>query len=145
MAISISTALQNHMLNSALNTGSGINFDSGVLEGRSGAAPGPNAADAGTLLFSITIPADGFAAAAAGAAAKAGTWSDTSADNAGTAAHFRMKQSGDTGGATGSTDERIEGTITATGGGGDLELDNVVIAATQTVTISSLSIAMPAS
>lgn len=145
MALAISTALQNHMLNGALNGAAGINFDSGVLEIRSGAAPGPNAADGGTLLASITVPADAFAAASGGSAAKSGTWEDTSADATGTAAHFRIKQSGDTGGATGSTDERFEGTVSGTGGGGDIELDNTSITSGQTVTITAFSLTMPAS
>lgn len=141
----ISTALRNQIADGFLNAGTGINFDSGVLEIRSGAAPGPNAADGGTLLASITLPADAFGAAATGVCAKAGTWEDTSADAGGTAAHFRIKQSGDTGGATGATDERIEGTVTATSGGGDIELDSTSISAGQTVTITSFSVTMPES
>ena len=142
---SISTALRNQILDGFGNAGTGINFDSGVLEIRSGSAPGPDAADSGTLLASITLPADAFGAASAGSMAKAGTWEDSSADAGGTAAHFRIKQSGDAGGATGSTDERIEGTVTATSGGGDIELDSTTISATQTVTITSFSVTMPAS
>lgn len=145
MAIAISTALRNHIVNSIVNAAAGINFDGGVLEIRSGAAPGPNAADAGTLLASITLPADAFDAAATGQADKLGTWEDTAADAAGTAAHFRIKQAGDTGGASGGTDERIEGTVTATGGGGDIELDNTSIAAGQQVTITSFNVNIPAS
>ena len=126
----ISTALRNVIANAIGNAGAGVNFDSGVLEIRSGAAPGANAADGGTLLASITLPADAFGAAAAGAT--------------GTAGHFRIKQSGDTGGATGSSDERIEGSVTATSGGGDLELDSVSITAAQTVTIDTFTVTMPA-
>ena len=74
--------------------------------------------------------------------AKAGTWSDSSADATGTAAHFRIRQTGDTNGATGSTDERIEGTVTATGGGGDLTLDTTSIASAQTVTINTFSLSL---
>lgn len=140
----ISSALRNHILNAIGNSQAGISFDSGVLEIRSGAAPGPDAADSGTLLASITLPADAFAAASGGSMAKAGTWEDASADAGGTAAHFRIKQSGDTGGATGSTDERIEGTVTVTSGGGDIELDSTTISAGQTVTISTFSVTMPA-
>jgi len=140
MTVTLSDFLKQKILDAIGNAGAGINFDSGVLEIRSGAAPGPNAADGGTLLASITLPADAFGAASAGAMAKAGTWQDASADATGTAAHFRIKQSGDAGGATGSTDERIEGTVTATSGGGDIELDNTSIAAGQQVTISSFSL-----
>lgn len=129
-------------LRDALASASDI-FNSGVLEIRSGAAPGPNAADAGTLLASITLPADAFGVVSSGVLSLAGTWEDASADAAGTAAHFRLKQSGDTGGATGATDERIEGTVGQ--GSGDLSLDNVVIEAGQAVTISSFTVTMPAS
>lgn len=144
MTVVISDFLRTKIVDAIVNSGAGINFDSGVLEIRSGAAPGPNAADSGTLLASITLPADAFGAAATGSAAKAGTWSDASADGTGTAAHFRIKQSGDTGGASGATDERIEGSVTATGGGGDLTLDNTSIASGQTVTITSFTLSKPA-
>jgi hypothetical protein len=129
-------------LRDALATAADI-FNSGVLEIRSGAAPGPNAAESGTLLASITLPADAFTGPSTGVLTKAGTWEDTSADATGTAAHFRIKQSGDTGGATGSTDERIEGTVGQ--GSGDLSLDNTSIAAAQTVTITAFTVTMPAS
>lgn len=85
MALVLSDFLKQKRLDGIGNAGAGINFDSGVLEIRSGAAPGPNAADAGTLLASITLPADAFGAAAAGAMAKAGTWQDASANGTGTA------------------------------------------------------------
>lgn len=143
MALSFSTSLAHVILNGFGNAGAGINFDSGTLEIRTGAAPGPDAAATGTVLATITTPADAFAAAAAKAMAKAGTWEDTSADATGTAAHFRFRQSGDTNGATGSTDERIEGTVTGTGGGGDMELDNVSIASGQVVTINTFTFSLP--
>jgi len=141
MALEISGALRD-----VLATATDI-FNNGVLEIRTGAAPGANAADAGTLLASITLPADCFTGPSSGNGQLSlnGTWQDASADAAGTAAHFRIKQSGDTGGATGTTDERIEGSVTATSGGGDLELDNTSIAAGQQVTISTATVTMPAS
>lgn len=138
MAIALSPTMKRVILDGCFNGGSGINFDSGVLEIRTGAAPGPEAAEGGTLLASIPIPADGFAAASGSSIAKAGTWEDTSANAAGTAAHFRFRRSGDAGGAS-TTTSRIEGTVTATGGGGDLTLDNAVLAVGQLVTITSFS------
>jgi hypothetical protein len=114
-------------------------FDTGILEIRTGAPPGANQAPTGTVLASITLPADSFAAAASGSKAKNGTWQDASADAAGTAAHFRLKGSADGGGAS-ETDPRLEGTVTATSGGGDMELDNVVIAAAQQVTINTFTL-----
>jgi hypothetical protein len=105
-----------------------------TLEIRTGAAPANcAAADAGTLLASMALPSDWLAAASAGAKALLGTWQDASADAAGTAGHFRIKQ-----GAT----CHIQGTVTATGGGGDITLDNAVIAVAQQVTITSFSVSM---
>lgn len=147
MAIEISTALRNQIIDGIVNAAAGIDFDGGVLEIRSGTPPGADAADGGTLLASITLPADAFGAAGAstdGQADKAGTWEDTSADNGGTAGHFRIKQSGDGGGAS-TADERIEGTVTGTGGGGDIELDNTSISAGQSVEITSFNVNIPAS
>lgn len=126
MAIQFSEAVANAMLDQ-IETTVGT---SPVLEIRSGAAPANcAAADSGTLLASLTLPSDWMAAAASGAKAKSGTWQDTSADNSGTAAHYRLKASGGT--------VHSQGTITATGGGGDMTLDNTSISAGQSVTITS--------
>ena len=75
-----------------------------------------------------------MAAAASNSKAKSGTWEDTSADATGTAAHFRLYQSD-------GTTQKIEGTVTATGGGGDLELDSTSITAGQPVTITGFTLA----
>jgi hypothetical protein len=138
MTIALSTGYKNTMLDGQFNGGGGGNFDSGVLEIRTGPAPGPDAVPTGTLLVSITLPADAFAAATGGHVAKAGTWSAT-ASAAGTAAHFRLKTSSDGGGSS-TTDRRIEGTVTATGGGGDAVVDNTNIANGQTVTVNSFQL-----
>lgn len=138
MAIALSPTLKRQILDGVFNGAAGINYDSGVLEIRSGGAPGPEAAESGTLLASLPIPADGFSAASGTSVAKAGTWQDTAADAAGTAAHFRMRRSGDSGGAS-TTTSRIEGSVSATGGGGDITLDNAVLAVGQQVTITSLT------
>lgn len=105
-----------------------------TLEIRTGAPPAnAGAADSGTLLASMTLPSDWMAAASAGSKAKSGTWEDLSADAAGTAGHFRIKQ-----GAT----CHDQGTITATSGGGDMELNNVSIAVSQTVTVTTFTVTM---
>lgn len=140
MAVQISTGARNALLDTGIDTA----FDGGTLQIRSGGIVNPNNAPSGTLLASITLPADAFGAVSAGAMAKAGTWEDSSADASGTAGHFRLISSTD-GGGTSSTDIRIEGTITGTGGGGDLELDSTAITATQTVTIGTFTVTMPAS
>jgi hypothetical protein len=99
-----------------------------LLQIRTGASPGAENAATGTLLAEITLPASPWAAASGGVKAKANSWS-VAAVAAGTAAHYRLKNAGDT--------RRIDGTVTITGGGGDLTLDNTNIAVGQTVTMNS--------
>lgn len=107
---------------------------SAVLKIRTGAPPADvGTADSGTVLATLNLPSDWMAAASGGSKAKSGTWQDTSADAAGTAAHFRVYAS------DGST-AKMQGTVTATGGGGDLTLDNAVLAAGQTVTITGFTL-----
>lgn len=128
MAFQFSTAARNAALD-AIETAAGT---APTLTIRTGAAPADcAAADSGTVLATMTLPSDWLAAASGGAKALSGTWQDTSADAAGTAAHFRIKQ-----GAT----CHIQGTVTATGGGGDLTLDNAVLAVGQQVTITAFTI-----
>jgi hypothetical protein len=139
MAITMNEPLRNAILD-------GINtfVDAGLLRIYSGSKPATaNLAPTGTLLASITLPADAFAAASAGAIAKAGTWSDPSANDTGTAGYFRISETGDDDSLDGDF-HRIDGTVTATGGGGDLTLDSVSIAALQAVTVNTFTITMPA-
>ncbi len=145
MALRLSTGFRNSKQDGAFNSGSGTNFDSGVLELRTGTQPtSADDAPVGTIIASMTLPADAFAAAASGAVAKSGTWQDASADNAGTPTWFRLKTSTDGGGSS-TTDRRIDGSVTATGGGGDLTLDNTTISAAQQVTINTFTLTQPAS
>ena len=123
----------------------GVSIDNYILEIRSGAQPATaDLAPTGTVLASITLPADSMAATASPGAttAKAGTWQDTSADATGTAGWFRIRASGDAG-TTNNTDRRIDGACTATGGGGELELQNLSIASTQQITITSATFTQP--
>lgn len=130
MAIQLSTPVRNARLD-AIETQIGA---SAILRIRSGAAPANcAAADTGVVLATLNLPADYLAAASGGSKAKSGTWEDTSADAAGTAGHFRIYDSS-------GTTCHIQGTITATGGGGDMTLDNTVIAVGQTVTITSFTL-----
>lgn len=130
MAIKLSATVRNARLD-AIETAIGA---SAVLKIRTGAAPANiTDADSGTVLVTISLPADWMAAAAAGSKAKNGTWQDASADGAGTAAHFRIY-------ASDGTTQHIQGTVTATGGGGDLTLDNTNIAAGQTVTVTGFTL-----
>lgn len=105
-----------------------------ILRIRSGAAPANcAAADSGTVLATMTLPSDWMAAASSASKALSGTWQDASADASGTAAHFRIYNSA-------GTTCHIQGTVTATGGGGDLTLDSATIGAGQTITITGFTL-----
>ncbi len=107
---------------------------SAVLKIRSGTVPANcAAADSGTVLATLNLPSDWMAAASAGSKAKSGTWEDTAADATGTAGHFRVY-------ASDGTTVHMQGTITATGGGGDMTVDNTSIASGRTVTVTGFTI-----
>jgi hypothetical protein len=73
-----------------------------------------------------------MAAASGGVKAKSGTWEDTSADATGTAGHYEIMDS------TGTTCHE-QGTVTATGGGGDMTVDNTSFASGQPFTVTAFS------
>lgn len=128
MAFQLSTASRNAALD-AIEAAIGA---SPTLELRSGPPPASCAtADSGILLASMALPADFLAAASGGSKALAGTWQDAAADAAGTAGHFRIKQ-----GAT----CHVQGTVTGTGGGGDMTIDNPVLAVGQQVSVTAFTL-----
>lgn len=119
-------------------------FDGGKFRIYSGAKPATsNLAPTGTLLVEVSA-ADFFAAAASGQIAINAALTDASANAAGTAGWARLSQSGDTD-ALDAAFRRMDFTVTATGGGGEITLDNTSIAAGQQVSITSLTITQPAS
>src|SRR4051812_44820769 len=127
MAIQLSTAVRNARLDQ-IETTIGT---AAVLKLRTGAAPANvGTADSGTVVGTMTLPTDWLAAASGGTKAMLGTWQDLSADAAGTVAHFRIY-------ASDGTTAHLQGTVTATGGGGDMTLDNNVLASGQAVSITS--------
>jgi hypothetical protein len=104
-----------------------------ILELRSGAAPANcAAADSGTLIASMTLPSDFMGASSAGVKSMSGTWQDLSADNSGTIAHYRIKTSGGT--------CKLQGPASASGGGGEIIVNNATVVAGQQVSITSFSI-----
>lgn len=130
MAVQLSVAVRNARLD-AIETTVGV---SAVLKIRTGAQPGACAtADSGTVLATLTLPSDWMAAASAGAKAKAGTWEDASADATGTAAHWRLY-------ASDGTTCHAQGTVTATGDGGDMTVDSTSFTATQAFTVTSFTL-----
>lgn len=127
MAVQLSVTVRNARLD-AIETAIGV---SAVLKIRTSTPPADcAAADSGTVLATVTLPVDWMSAAGSGQKAKLGTWEDTSADAAGTAGHFRIYEST-------ATTCHIQGTVTATGGGGNMTVDNAVFALAQDFTITS--------
>ncbi len=113
MALSISAAAA-QAEGAALATYIGANA---TIEIRSGAKPAtPETAASGTLLVSITV--SGSFTSSGGVLTAADPASANPAAS-GTAGHFRLKQSGGT--------AVIDGTVTATGGGGDMQLGSTTI------------------
>lgn len=97
----------------------------------------------GTLVFqtsgdvtvaTLTFSATAFGAASAGTATAAAITSDTNAVG-GTIAKARLKNAAGT--------DKIICSVTATGGGGDIQLSSVIISAGQTVALSSLTYTAP--
>ena len=130
MPFQFSTAARNASLD-AIETLIGA---SPILRIRSGAAPANcAAARSGTVLATMTLPADWLAAAASGSKGLLGTWQDSAADAAGIAGHFEIMD------ATGTVCH-LQGTVTGTGGGGDMEIQNTNIAAGQSITVTAFAI-----
>ena len=133
MTIQLSVAVRNAMLD-ALETAIGTGA---VVKLRSGSPPAnAAAADAGTVLASMTLASDWMAAAASGSKNFSSLpIEDTSADAVGTLGHYRVYASG---GAT----CHMQGTITVTGGGGDMTVDAVSVVAAQDIKITAWSLNM---
>lgn len=128
MGIQFSVSVRNARLD-AIETTVGT---SPTLEIRTGAEPANcAAADSGTVLATLALPSDWAGAASGGVKSLLGTWQDTSADNSGTAGHFRLKQ--------GSTCH-IQGSVTVTGGGGDMTVDSVTFTAGQAFSVTTFTL-----
>jgi hypothetical protein len=132
MTIQFSVAVRNALLD-AIETATGTSAKLRIL---TGAAPANcAAAQTGTLLVEMALPSDWMAAASGGTKSLTGSWAGTGAA-AGTAAHYRIVD-------TAGTTCHEQGTVTATGGGGDMTLDNTSIASAQAVTITSKTLTAP--
>lgn len=130
MTIQYSVAVRNARLD-AIETAIGV---SAILKLRTGAVPAScAAADTGSVVATINLPADWLAAAAAGSKSKSGTWEDTAADAAGIIGHFRVY-------ANDGVTCHIQGTVTATGGGGDMTVDNTNVAVNQDLIVNAFTI-----
>lgn len=130
MTLQYSVAVRNARLDTIEST----TGTSAIMKIRTGSVPATCAtADSGTVLATLSLPSDWMAAASGGAKSMSGTWQDSSADATGTAAHFRIY-------ASDGTTCHIQGTVTATGGGGDLTVDNTSFGTGQSFTITSFTI-----
>jgi hypothetical protein len=90
------------------------------------------ASDPSGLLATLSLPSDWMSNAASGSKALLGTWSG-SGSGTGTAQSFRIKDS------TGTTCH-LQGTVTITGSGGDMTVDNPSIATGQTINVTGFTI-----
>ncbi|WP_101791014.1 hypothetical protein [Nonomuraea indica] len=143
MAVRINTAARNAAADAVaglVNGGTGP----GVIRIYTGSQPAsPATAPSGTLLAEFTLSDPAFAAAASGSAALDVT--PALVDQglaAGTAGWFRILDSTE---AAGTGLGVLDGSVTATGGGGDMTLNTVTISVGVDVELTGGSITMPAS
>lgn len=133
MTIQHSVAVRNAMLDS-IETTIGA---SAKLQIRSGAQPASCAtAASGTLLVEFALSADWAAAAASGSKAFNATPVAGTGLAAGIAGHYRIVDSA-------GTTCHEQGSITATGGGGDATINNTSIALNQAVQINAFTKTAP--
>lgn len=129
MTIQWSTTLRNARLD-AIETAIGT---SAVLKIRSGSPPATCAtADSGAVLVSYSLASDWAAAASSGSKSFNNTPISATASGTGNAGHYRIY-------ASDGTTCHEQGTVTATGGGGDMTVDNISIASGQTVNVTAFS------
>lgn len=128
MAVQWSTALRNALLDqweAAIGPAAIVRFYSGSMPADCATAA------SGTKLAEWTLASDWSAAASGGSKSMTGTPS-TSGLTSGNAGYYRIY-------ASDGTTCHEQGTVTATGDGGDMTVDNVSIAVGQAVTITSFS------
>lgn len=137
MTVKITTHARNDAGNAIVDLiDSGITLSNGYLEIRTGPKPAnPQAVATGTLLAThqFSNPAFGSFSNGSGLANAIADYEDI--DVTGTASWFRIYN------RNGVT--VLDGDITETGGGGDIEFDNVDFIKGGTVTITSLQAVMP--
>jgi hypothetical protein len=135
MTIQLAVDVRNGMLD-AIESVIGPNA---IIKMRTG-APSAScaAADQGTVVATINLAADWAGAANAGVKAFSNTpLTDNAADAAGTIGHYRVY-------ASDGTTCKMQGTVTLTGAGGDMTVDNTNVQAGQVFSITSWSINMNA-
>ena len=130
MAFQLSVDTRNATLQ-ALETTIGTNP---IMTVSSGTVPADcGSANTGTVLATMILPTNWLDTPALGSIVLSGTWQDLSADDSGTAGYFRLHQSD-------GTICHMQGTVTQTGAGGDMQLDTTNIAVGQQITITAFTI-----
>lgn len=131
MALQYSTSVRNAQLD-AVETTVGTGAIVRLYDLTAGAPANCAASITATTLVTITCPSDWLNAASSASKTKTGTWSNT-ASGTGVADFFRLF-------ASDGTTCHAQGTVTATGGGGDMTVDNTNIASGQTVTVDTFTL-----
>lgn len=128
MAIQLSVGVRNARLDQ-IETTIGT---SAVIRIFTGSPPASCAsADTGTILATVNCPSDWMAAASSGSKSKSGTWEDLSADNTGTAGHFRIYDSG-------VTTCHMQGTVGTSGT--DMTVNSTSFTSGQTFTVNTFTL-----
>lgn len=129
MTVQFSTAVRNARLDAVeVTTGPGAR-----LRKYSGPPPANCAASAtGTLLVDTTLPSNWMDDASGGSKALLGSWSST-AVGTGTLGYYRIWDSA-------VSTCHVQGTVTATGGGGDMTVDSVSVTSGQTVNVTGYTL-----
>lgn len=137
MATRLATATQNAACNAQVDRiDSGTGTASGRIQVYTGAQPAnANGAPSGTLLVEFVLANPAFGDAAAGVATLQGVPITAAASADGTAGWFRAL---DRAGGT-----VFDGSVTASGGGGQLELDDIDLVNGQSVSITAGTYTMP--
>ena len=119
----------------AENNATAALYNGGTLEWRTGAMPAtPETADSGTLLATNTCAATAFGAAANGTITYNPDTPNTQVAT-GNIGYCRAKDS------AGNVIDDL--TVTVTGGGGDVEVDKLAVAAGEKVTVTSFTRTIP--
>jgi len=111
----------------------------GTLKVYTGTQPtNPDTAESGTLLATFTLDATAFGSASTGVCTLASTPLTTSGVADGTAGWFRVETGG-----SGGVGAVFDGTVSATGDGGTIELNTTTISDGVTVELTSGTFTMP--
>lgn len=133
MTVQFSTTVRNGMLD-AIETAMGV---SAKLQMYTGAMPANCAAAAsGTKLVEYSLASDWAAAAASGSKALSNLPLSVTTLAAGTAGYYRFVDNA-------GTTCHEQGTVTLTGGGGDMTIDNTTFTSGQTVQVTAFTKTAP--